>query len=155
MIQWTASYYMHSSYTHRVRRVVNLLQGKWTIEILCAIRTRPMRFNELRRAIPSASKKALAATLKSLQRSQIVRRRDLSQSVLHVEYSLADPMREPMAALLDHLADWSESHDSMDETRMVSSTEIRAQSLIDNADEGSASDQFSEIAEVSVERGLP
>ena len=81
---------MDTSYTGRVSRVVELLQGKWTVQILCAMRTRPVRLSELKRAIPPASKKALTASLRSLEAARVVLRRDLSSSVLHVEYELAD-----------------------------------------------------------------
>jgi DNA-binding HxlR family transcriptional regulator len=100
------------SYTERVSRVVELLQGKWTIQILCAMREHPVRLSQLKRAIPSASKKALTASLRSLEVARVVLRRDLSSSVLHVEYELADTMREPLVALLDHLGEWGKLYDS-------------------------------------------
>jgi DNA-binding HxlR family transcriptional regulator len=103
---------MDVSYTGRVSRVVELLQGKWTIQILCAMREHPVRLSELKRAIPSASKKALTASLRSLEAVRVVLRRDLSSSVLHVEYELADTMREPLVALLDHLGEWGKLYDS-------------------------------------------
>ena len=37
---------MDTSYTGQVSRVVELLQGKWTVQILCAMRTRPVRLSE-------------------------------------------------------------------------------------------------------------
>ena len=103
---------MDTSYTGQVSRVVGLLQGKWTVQILCAMRTRPVRLSELKRAIPSASKKALTASLRSLEAGRVVLRRDLSSSVLHVEYELAVATREPLVALLDHLAEWGKLYDS-------------------------------------------
>jgi DNA-binding HxlR family transcriptional regulator len=103
---------MDTSYTRRVSRVVELLQGKWTIQILYAMRACPVRLSELKRKIPPASKKALTASLRSLEVAQVVLRRDLSSSVLHVEYELADEMREPLVALLDHLAEWGKLYDS-------------------------------------------
>jgi hypothetical protein len=53
----------------------------------------------VQRAIPPASKKALTASLRSLEAARVVLRRDLSSSVLHVEYELADAMREPLVTL--------------------------------------------------------
>lgn len=103
---------MGTSYIERVSKVVGLLQGKWTIQILCAMRSHPVRLSELRRKIPSASKKALTASLRSLEAARVILRRDLSSSVLHVEYELADTMREPLVALLDHLAEWGKLYDS-------------------------------------------
>jgi DNA-binding HxlR family transcriptional regulator len=83
-------------YVEQVSRVIELLQGKWTVQILCAMRERPKRLSELRRAIPSASKKALTASLRSLEAARIVLRQDLSSSVLRVEYEIADTIREPL-----------------------------------------------------------
>jgi DNA-binding HxlR family transcriptional regulator len=97
---------MGTSYTGRVSRVIELLQGKWTVQILCAMRARPVRLSELKREIPPASKKALTANLRSLEAAHIVLRRDLSSSVLRVEYEIADTIREPLSALLDQLAEW-------------------------------------------------
>jgi DNA-binding HxlR family transcriptional regulator len=93
-------------YVEQVSRVIELLQGKWTVQILCAIRERPKRLSELRRGIPSASKKALTASLRFLEAAQIVLRRDLSSSVLRVEYEIADTIRGPLSSLLDQLAEW-------------------------------------------------
>jgi len=101
-----------ASYIGRVSKVVELLHGKWTVQILCAMRTRPVRLSELKRVIPQASKKALTASLRSLEAARVVIRRDLSGSLLHVEYELADAMREPLVTLLDHLAEWGKLRDS-------------------------------------------
>jgi DNA-binding HxlR family transcriptional regulator len=100
----------NTTYVEQVSRVIKLLQGKWTVQILCTMRERPKRLSELQRAIPSASKKALTASLRSLEAAQIVLGRDLSSSVLRVEYEIADTMREPLAVLLDQLAEWGRSY---------------------------------------------
>jgi DNA-binding HxlR family transcriptional regulator len=42
-----------ASYVWRISETVELLQGKWTIQILCEMREHPVRLSELRRAIPS------------------------------------------------------------------------------------------------------
>jgi DNA-binding HxlR family transcriptional regulator len=86
-------------------RAVELFHGKWTVEILCALLQHPIRFGELKRKIPTASKKALTARLRYLQTARIVERRDLSSSVLHVEYSLTERARNPIIALLHSLAE--------------------------------------------------
>lgn len=97
---------MDNSHAGQILRVVDLLRGKWTIQILCAMRKHPVRLSELRREIPFASKKALTASLRSLEAARVVLRRDLSSSVLHVEYELSGTMREPLVNLLNSLADW-------------------------------------------------
>jgi DNA-binding HxlR family transcriptional regulator len=95
-----------ASYTGRATSVIELLQGKWTVQVLCAMRDHPVRLSELTRMIPSASKKALTARLRSLENARVILRRDLSNSVLHVEYELAATMRAPLIELLDDLAEW-------------------------------------------------
>jgi DNA-binding HxlR family transcriptional regulator len=67
--------------------------------------------SQLTRLAPAASKKGLRANLRSLESSHIVVRRDLSDSVLHVEYDFEDSVRESVCSLLDHLAAWGDVGD--------------------------------------------
>ena len=92
-------------------RVLRLLQGKWTLQILFAMRDRPVRLSELKRAMPSASKKALTSSLRSLEAGGIIVRRDLSDTLLHVEYSLSKDKGTSIIALLNHIIAWSASSD--------------------------------------------
>ena len=108
----------NSSYAAQVSIVVELLQGKWTVYVLCAMRSGPVRLSKLKHMIPSASKKALTASLRSLEAARIVLRRDLSGSLLHVEYELEEEMREPLVTLLDHLAEWDKLYAFTKERRI-------------------------------------
>jgi DNA-binding HxlR family transcriptional regulator len=83
-----------------------LFQGKWKLQILCAMRSGPIRLGKVTRLIPGASKKVLTQHLRQLEADGIVVRTDKSDLVLHVEYELADNSREDLLALLDHLAKW-------------------------------------------------
>ncbi|WP_432432272.1 winged helix-turn-helix transcriptional regulator [Granulicella aggregans] len=56
-----------------------VLQGKRSLEILCAMRPEPVRLSRLMRLIPKASKKALRANLGSLESARIVVRRDFER----------------------------------------------------------------------------
>lgn len=87
-------------------RGVNSVAGKWTAQILWAMKDKPVRLSDLMRTHPSASKKALTASLRSLESSQIILRKDSSTSVLHVEYELTEAMRQPVIELLGCLAEW-------------------------------------------------
>jgi DNA-binding HxlR family transcriptional regulator len=88
----------------QVARTMEVLRGKWTVQILCALLGGPVRLSHLRRLIPTASKKALTANLRSLEKVQLILRRDLSSSVLHVEYEIAESARAPLVALVSQLA---------------------------------------------------
>jgi DNA-binding HxlR family transcriptional regulator len=88
----------------QVASTMKVLRGKWTVQVLCALLDGPVRLSQLRRLIPSASKKALTANLRSLEKLHLIVRRDLSSSVLHVEYEIAELARAPLAALVDQLS---------------------------------------------------
>jgi DNA-binding HxlR family transcriptional regulator len=99
-----------TAYARRARLTTEvLLQGKWRIEILCAMRQGPVRLGQLARLIPAASKKMLTQNLRKLEADGIVIRSDLSDTTLHVEYDLNDSAREAVCALLDELAKWAPS----------------------------------------------
>jgi DNA-binding HxlR family transcriptional regulator len=85
-----------------------LLQGKWRVEILCAMRAGPVRLGQLARLIPEASRKMLTQNLRSLEGSGVVIRRDLSSVLLHVEYDLEPGFRDCVCPLLDDLSKWGD-----------------------------------------------
>lgn len=47
---------------------MEILRGKWTVQILCVLLAGSVRLSRLRRLIPSASKKALTANLRTLEK---------------------------------------------------------------------------------------
>jgi DNA-binding HxlR family transcriptional regulator len=101
---------MNSADTRYVRdatfAVGVLFQSKWRVQILCAMRSEPVRLGQLARLIPGASKKMLTQNLRQLEADGIVVRKDMSDLVLHIEYELDERTREAVCALLDHLATW-------------------------------------------------
>jgi len=88
-----------SEYVRKVAVVAELIERKWSVQILCAMRSEPVRLSALVRLLPAASKKALRASLRSLESAGVVVRRDLSHVVLHVEYDFAEDMREILGFL--------------------------------------------------------
>src|ERR1700733_1350949 len=88
----------------RVARTIEILRGTWTVQILCVLVDGPVRLRRLRRLIPAASKKALTAKLRSLEKVQLILRRDMSKAVFHVEYEIAESARAPLLALVDQLS---------------------------------------------------
>ena len=91
----------------QVARTMEILKGKWTVQILCALLAGPVRLSQLRRLIPPASKKALTANLRSLEKVELISRQDLSNSVLHVQYDdFAEAARVPLAALVQQLSEF-------------------------------------------------
>jgi DNA-binding HxlR family transcriptional regulator len=100
-----------TAYARRARLTIEvLLQGKWRIEILCAMRRGPVRLGQLARLIPDASKKMLTQNLRKLEADGIVIRSDLSDTLLHIEYGLKEGAREAVFRLLDELEQWGNSY---------------------------------------------
>jgi DNA-binding HxlR family transcriptional regulator len=68
-----------------------------------------MRFNRLRREIEGLSQKMLSQTLKSLERDGMVHRKAIATVPVTVEYSIT-PLGETLAATVDALRIWAETH---------------------------------------------
>ena len=86
---------------------IELLQGKWRMQILCIMRTGPVRLGQLTRLIPSASKKVLTENLRKMESAGLVVRTDLSGPVRHVQYDLTETSKVETHLLLDQLAEWA------------------------------------------------
>ncbi len=90
-----------------VELAIDLIHGKWKTRILSRLQHGPARLGELRRTFPQASKKMLAQHLREMERDGLVIRKDLSNKVLHVEYSLSDSGGLAVVRLINMLRDWS------------------------------------------------
>jgi DNA-binding HxlR family transcriptional regulator len=93
------------TYSESASHVIEVLQGKWRMQILWVMRAGPTRLGQLARRIPCASKKVLTENLRELEANGIVVRRDLSGNVRHVEYDFNEGLRPAVNAILDHLAE--------------------------------------------------
>jgi DNA-binding HxlR family transcriptional regulator len=73
-----------------IEMTFDLIGQKWKSIILGNLSFAPMRYNQLRRSIPNITQKVLTQQLKELENCHLVSRRDYSQKVLMVEYSLTE-----------------------------------------------------------------
>lgn len=85
----------------RAEPFLKLIAQEWTSHIVLVLARRgTLRFGELRRALPAPiSARVLSARLKELEAAGFVARRDLSERVRRVEYSLTESGRAVDAAL--------------------------------------------------------
>lgn len=89
---------------------LSLINGKYKMTILyCLMEFAPVRFNEMRRYIKTISDKTLSASLKELEASGLIRRREYPQISPKVEYSLTERGKSLMA-VLDQLCVWGEQN---------------------------------------------
>jgi len=72
------------------RRAVNMIVGKWKLDILWVLIEHPMRFGELRRALPGITQHMLTAQLRALEADGLVSRTAYAEIPPRVEYALTD-----------------------------------------------------------------
>ncbi|WP_420964980.1 winged helix-turn-helix transcriptional regulator [Bradyrhizobium sp. B120] len=91
------------------RQILDRVGDKWAVLILLLLRSEPLRFNQLRRAIEGISQKMLSQVLKSLERDGLLRRRAIATVPVTVEYSIT-PLGSTLAEAVDPLRDWAEQN---------------------------------------------
>lgn len=98
-----------------MRRVLDLLSGKWRTHIIYELCRRPScRFGELKKAVPRITNTMLSATLRDLESAGIVHREQFNEIPPHVEYSLTQKGRDLLPVFFE-LARWGEKY--IDEER--------------------------------------
>jgi DNA-binding HxlR family transcriptional regulator len=80
-----------------------ILQGKWRLAVIRELIAEPIRLSELRRRIPSCSKKVLIETLHFFEGLGWIERIEFDERVRHVEYSLKPEHAEAFRRVDDRL----------------------------------------------------
>jgi DNA-binding HxlR family transcriptional regulator len=78
-------------------------QRKWSLPILHALGRKPLRFGELKAALPGATPRALSMALKDLAEAGLIARRILDSFPPRTEYAI-DQKGRALPPLLDQLA---------------------------------------------------
>ncbi len=92
--------------TEHHRELLDQVLDKWSLQVLDALCEQPLRFNELRRAIPVVTQKSLTATVRRLERNGMVERNVTSTRPVAVEYRVA-PLGKSLQDLIDALLHWT------------------------------------------------
>ncbi|MFI9203814.1 winged helix-turn-helix transcriptional regulator [Streptomyces sp. NPDC053048] len=99
------------SFTGGLVTALHVIGGKWKPIILTELRRRPLRFGELRRAIPGVSEKVLSQQLREMELDGVVNRDVCPQTVPRaVQYSLTE-LGITLHESLRPLAAWGEEHE--------------------------------------------
>lgn len=88
---------------------LGLIDGKWTVDILLAMRDRPLRFGALSRELDHIARKVLTQTLRSMQRNGLIWRRTCGIVGKPVEYGLT-PLGASLLRCVAGFAQWSNRH---------------------------------------------
>lgn len=93
-----------------LKKVLNIIGGKWKILLLCVIDDKGvMRYGELRRAVYGITNTMLAQSLKEMEEDGLIERRQYREMPVRVEYSLTEKAHSMIPILLE-LKHWGEKH---------------------------------------------
>lgn len=84
---------------------LNKIGGRWKPLLIWNLRDGKLRYNELRKAIPSISEKMLIQQLRELEQDELVVRHVMPVVPPHVEYDLSDKGKG-LWPVLDAMAQW-------------------------------------------------
>jgi DNA-binding HxlR family transcriptional regulator len=88
---------------------LDVLGGKWTIQVLWFLSQGVQRFGQLRKSIPGITQKVLTRELRALEGHGIVRRKAYAQVPPRVDYSITAYGRT-LDPLLDAMCEWGMAH---------------------------------------------
>jgi DNA-binding HxlR family transcriptional regulator len=91
------------------RETADVIDGKWKPMIVNALKAKPLRFGQLLRALPEASRKAATDQLRELESEGIISRTAFGNRWERVEYSLTEYGRT-LLPVLTLMADWGVKH---------------------------------------------
>ncbi|KJH62819.1 winged helix-turn-helix transcriptional regulator [Acinetobacter calcoaceticus] len=91
-----------------VEEAMTVLGGRWRMLIISFLIERPMRFNELRRAIPNISQRMLTLELRFLEEESFINREVFAEVPVKVEYSLTDDGKKlnGLVEMLKEVGSW-------------------------------------------------
>jgi DNA-binding HxlR family transcriptional regulator len=91
------------------RAVIELLAGKWTVEVLYLLASGTRRYIEVFNEVGEVSKKTLTQTLRALERDGLIVRRVYAEVPPRVEYSLT-PLGWSLTGTLMAMYEWAAEH---------------------------------------------
>jgi DNA-binding HxlR family transcriptional regulator len=94
-------------YPCRSTLTMGIIGGKWKTAILYNLKSSTLRYNELRKLMPTVTERTLSLQLKALEADGIIKRKVYtSKPPLKVEYSLSE-FGESLVPLLNAIVDWA------------------------------------------------
>jgi len=92
-----------------VRATIDVIEGKWKPIIVNALKDGTLRFGQLRRCAPEATRKVLTEQLRELEEDRIISRKIVGKKCERVEYSLT-PCGLTLVPVLSLMAEWGMNH---------------------------------------------
>ena len=97
--------YARTGYLSPIDAALQIIGGKYKVAILYYIRESVLRFGELRRKMPLATKRMLTKQLRELERDGMIDRKVFRQVPPRVDYSLTKEGKS-IVPILEDLCEW-------------------------------------------------
>jgi len=101
-----------------VRATIDVIEGKWKPIIINALKRGKLRFGQLRREVPEATRKVLTEQLRELEDDCIITRQTSEKRWERVEHSLT-PYGRTLVPVLTLMAKWGNTHRKSEATRSL------------------------------------
>ncbi|MQY19504.1 winged helix-turn-helix transcriptional regulator [Nocardia macrotermitis] len=95
--------------TGAVREIFDRIGDKWSLLLIGTLHDAPLRYGELKDAIPGISQRMLTRTLSNLVEDGLVTRTAYAEVPPRIEYALTDLGRTLLPMVAD-LAEWAMAH---------------------------------------------
>lgn len=92
-----------------IRTILDRLGDKWSVLLVTALAGGPLRYGQVRRAVPDISKRMLTQTLRELERDGIISREVFPTKPPSVEYALTE-VGDSFLAPLQVLVAWADAN---------------------------------------------
>lgn len=92
-----------------IRDALDVINGKWKLQIIISMSSGNKRFREIERSIPKITSKVLAKELKDLEDHMLIKRTVYDDSPVLVEYTLL-PYASSLKKVINSLHDWGLEH---------------------------------------------
>ncbi|MEO5642644.1 MAG: helix-turn-helix domain-containing protein [Bacteroidia bacterium] len=92
-----------------VKDALDILSGKWKLQIILALTFGKKRFKQIQREIPGLTPKMLSKELKDLEINELASRHVYDTSPVTVEYELT-PYGKTLKPLIGELHKWGSKH---------------------------------------------
>ena len=100
--------YQGKSYPCCTSLTMDIIGGKWKTVILFHLKEGKLRYNELRKAMPTVTERTLSLQLKKLEEDKIIKREVFyKKPPLKVYYSLTK-LGSTLIPIIESIADWGD-----------------------------------------------
>jgi DNA-binding HxlR family transcriptional regulator len=96
----------------QVKAAVAVLGDKWTPQLIRALSTGSLRFNQLQHEADGVCPRTLSMRLTYLEAAGIVQKTTFPETPPHTEYALT-PKGQDLLPILESMAHWSAQYDDM------------------------------------------